>query len=140
MTARALAALKALVADFDKSVITKDPMLVEARAAITEAEGVIDAPVACVPWRVHILKDGGVWHYQIRANDDVLGRVNGPYGRHIATVNSHLRDVEEVASTLAAAQDMRAGLEQIANEPCDHGAGPFCPRGLARDILAKIKG
>lgn len=34
-----LAALKNLVADFDQSVQTTDPMLVEARAAIDKAEG-----------------------------------------------------------------------------------------------------
>lgn len=34
-----LAALKALVADFDASVVTTDPMLIEARAAIAKAEG-----------------------------------------------------------------------------------------------------
>jgi hypothetical protein len=34
-----LAALRNLVADFDKSVQTTDPMLIEARAAIAKAQG-----------------------------------------------------------------------------------------------------
>ena len=40
----------------------------------------------------------------------------------------------------AAAPEMLALLQRIAQEPCDHGAQPFCPREETRALLAKIEG
>jgi hypothetical protein len=42
------------------------------------------------------------------------------------------------AKLIAAAPDMFAALERIANEPCDHGPG-FCPREFARALLQRIE-
>ena len=41
------------------------------------------------------------------------------------------------AALIAAAPDLLAALERIANETCDHGAG-FCPRDFARDTLKRL--
>jgi hypothetical protein len=40
----------------------------------------------------------------------------------------------------ALSAELLAALERIANEPCDHGPGPFCPRLLARAAIAQAKG
>lgn len=44
------------------------------------------------------------------------------------------------ARLIAAAPDLLAALQQIAEIPCDHGAQEFCPRTLAREAIAKAEG
>jgi hypothetical protein len=57
---------------------------------------------------------------------------------------NRLRTNWKCCSALTEACDigdqLLAALERIANEPCDHGPGPFCPRLLARAAIAKAKG
>lgn len=41
---------------------------------------------------------------------------------------------------IAAAPRMRELLAKLANETCDHGPMPFCPRDEARAILRDVEG
>ena len=60
-------------------------------------------------WRVDIVKNGGDWTWIIRDN---LRRATTP-GRHIATVNKYLRDVQEVSNLLAAAPALLAACKEL---------------------------
>lgn len=67
-------------------------------------------------WRVDIVKHGGDWTWNIRDNRDISIST----GRHIATVNKYLRDVEAVSALLAAAPEMLdaciAALSQLTED------------------------
>ncbi len=63
------------------------------------------------PWIIHIDKDGGEWDWTIRT----LKPHNpaGGIGKHIATVNRYLPEVEANGNTLAAAPDLLAACEAL---------------------------
>jgi hypothetical protein len=62
-------------------------------------------------WRVDIVKHGGDWDWNIRDNQNIT---ISP-GRHIATVNKYLRDVEEVSNLIAAAPGLLESLSDMVN-------------------------
>ena len=43
------------------------------------------------------------------------------------------------ANLLAAAPELLAALRSIANDTCNHGPGPICPREIARAAIAKAE-
>jgi hypothetical protein len=90
-------------------------------------------------WRVDIFKHGGDWDWKIRDNQNIT---ISP-GRHIATVNKYLRDVEEVSNLIAAAPDLLEALEDLTcriEDECKVEGNLSCEIDTARAALAKAKG
>ncbi len=56
----------------------------------------------------------------------------------VARLEEALASKSDAAIDLALGEArFRTALEHIANEPCDHGPMPFCPRDIARAALAE---
>lgn len=82
------------------------------------------------------------WNGQtvVYANDPRSSAPDQNMANFVALVPGDDAKAEAVAAMLAAAPDMLAALQKIADEPCDHGPMDFCPRELARAAIAKATG
>lgn len=70
------------------------------------------------PWILHVQKDGGEWDYTIRTS--APHNPNGKIGKHVATLNQHLRlddhyspAVEGNGALIATAPEMFEALHAI---------------------------
>lgn len=61
---------------------------------------------------LHIQKNGGDWDYQIRTVEP--HHPAGGVGKHVASANKYLIDVESNSNLLAAAPDLLEVCEKIA--------------------------
>lgn len=67
------------------------------------------------PWLVHIDKGGGNWEFTIRTKTP--HNPAGTLGKHIATPNKFLPEIEANAALIAAAPNLLALAKHLAQDP-----------------------
>jgi hypothetical protein len=71
------------------------------------------------PWVVHIQKDGGNWDYQIRtlkAHNPAWEGRGTHVGKHVASLNRHILEVEANANLFAVSPDLLEELDRLTGE------------------------
>lgn len=90
------------------------------------------------PWKIHIVKDGGDWEYQVRTVRP--HNPAGTIGIHVATVNSFLEAKgQQNADLLAAAPDLLQSLQDVLSHWYECDSHPTI-HDQAKAAIAKAKG